>query len=449
MHPRDAVKAAFMAGARAVMDTNSTVRMFQERRVLSRYWEWVDKGEDRDLVSFLDPRAGHSVDLHDVPRINAAAAAIIQASSSSGLLRISKAIEAEIKSRGFKDGAKILEEKKDEVVELLAPPSVASLVAHGADYDSIRDRMVEEAAEAREQFGDDELEEAAFCRHGVRKNLADGMHCSMCELQKLPEDYSMGDFEEEHCPTCGEWVEKGNGFNHYGQNYHFECLEAAGIVCEHGVTKTDICVVCLPKPPGHQYGFVTHVPSRPEKAQLVFEGTIAGVTMRSCLDCGALVAGGPTRCGFCADKCGKVFDEVGVHFHNHPDGDVIMVLDKPGQPSNFTLQVRRYEEGQRTLPNAKRERIRAADLDNLTGHKVRVMDRDSEFFNWTGTVRQVRQGQCMVEFENKARMQHFELGQLMPETPNGFINNCGLANGAPEGECPICQGECPDAGRFS
>lgn len=27
-----------------------------------------------------------------------------------------------------------------------------------------------------------------------------------------------------------------------------------------------------------------------------------GATVRSCLDCNALVAGGPTRCGFCASK---------------------------------------------------------------------------------------------------------------------------------------------------
>lgn len=33
-------------------------------------------------------------------------------------------------------------------------------------------------------------------------------------------------------------------------------------------------------------------------------------------------------------------------------------------------------------------------------------------------------------------------------TPEGDINNCALANGAPESECQMCQKECPDRSRF-
>lgn len=33
-------------------------------------------------------------------------------------------------------------------------------------------------------------------------------------------------------------------------------------------------------------------------------------------------------------------------------------------------------------------------------------------------------------------------------TPEGHINNCALANGAPENECQICCGKCPDRHLF-
>jgi hypothetical protein len=55
-------------------------------------------------------------------------------------------------------------------------------------------------------------------------------------------------------------------------------------------------------PPGHKLGSVTYRPSLSDGSDLVFDGTIGGATIRSCIDCGALVAGGPTRCGFCASK---------------------------------------------------------------------------------------------------------------------------------------------------
>ncbi len=33
--------------------------------------------------------------------------------------------------------------------------------------------------------------------------------------------------------------------------------------------------------------------------------------------------------------------------------------------------------------------------------------------------------------------------------PSKTINNCALANGHEAGECPMCNGECPDARRFA
>lgn len=37
------------------------------------------------------------------------------------------------------------------------------------------------------------------------------------------------------------------------------------------------------------------------------------------------------------------------------------------------------------------------------------------------------------------------VGQGLPRTPEGAINNCSLANGEPEADCQVCKGVCPDA----
>ena len=57
-------------------------------------------------------------------------------------------------------------------------------------------------------------------------------------------------------------------------------------------------------PPGHKFGRITYAPYNTGDA-LVFDGTLGNVTVRSCIDCGTLVAGGPTRCGFCANCVGS------------------------------------------------------------------------------------------------------------------------------------------------
>lgn len=36
----------------------------------------------------------------------------------------------------------------------------------------------------------------------------------------------------------------------------------------------------------------------------------------------------------------------------------------------------------------------------------------------------------------------------LPRCPDGTINNCALANGHSESECQMCDGRCPDRGRF-
>lgn len=40
------------------------------------------------------------------------------------------------------------------------------------------------------------------------------------------------------------------------------------------------------------------------------------------------------------------------------------------------------------------------------------------------------------------------LDPTLLRTPEGHINNCGLAFGAPEDECQICRGVCPDRDKF-
>lgn len=38
---------------------------------------------------------------------------------------------------------------------------------------------------------------------------------------------------------------------------------------------------------------------------------------------------------------------------------------------------------------------------------------------------------------------------LLPRAPDGYINNCALANGHEESECQMCQNACPDHERFA
>lgn len=53
-------------------------------------------------------------------------------------------------------------------------------------------------------------------------------------------------------------------------------------------------------------------------------------------------------------------------------------------------------------------------------------------------------GNCLCTYTATRTHKTGEAGCYWEVTPDGHINNCAIANGAPEAECQVCKGKCPE-----
>lgn len=193
-----------------------------------------------------------------------------------------------------------------------------------------------------------------------------------------------------HCVQCGKHFHEGDQVLQRGsRKIHVDCVEE---------DEVEFSMRVVVPPPGHKLASVT-ILEEGDRAELNVEGLL----LRECVDCNCLVVGGPTRCGRC-----------------------VAALPKED-------------------PN-----------DKFLGRDMEVIDESHRFYGRVGRIKAILQDQYSLTFYSVRNQVAVDawldasqvkfLQNNLERTPDGYVNNCAIANGHEAEECQVCGGTCPDVG---